>query len=85
MEEREGFEPSKRSRACQFSRLVPSTTRPPLLGAMFLTGVALCFKHLLALPGLNVNIASLANMPYALRINFEWIKLDFEGIFYAEF
>jgi hypothetical protein len=52
---------------------------------MFLTGVALCFKHLLALPGLNVNIASLANMPYALRINFEWIKLDFEGIFYAEF
>ena len=31
MEEREGFEPSRRSHAWQFSRLLPSTTRPPLL------------------------------------------------------
>ena len=30
MEEREGFEPSRRSHAWQFSRLLPSTTRPPL-------------------------------------------------------
>ena len=27
----EGFEPSRRLRACRFSRPVPSTTRPPIL------------------------------------------------------
>jgi hypothetical protein len=30
MAEGEGFEPSRRLRACRFSRPVPSTTRPPL-------------------------------------------------------
>ena len=31
MADGEGFEPSRRLRACRFSRPVPSTTRPPIL------------------------------------------------------